>query len=146
MIKNVVIILIVVLLSGCKSTSEIYGEYYTDSSDSLHFNFKNHTYFKKLRNGKASGKFKTLILSKEKVLVVCNDMVLGRTSGTIKELANSGDSIPVGVWDGFKKLGSTVFEITISKDSSLTYRKTYTNELTQTLSEGKLIRPSANTR
>jgi hypothetical protein len=94
----------------------------------------------KLGNGSLSnGKFKILVLSSEKTLLVCNDMILKRSDGFIKEKNKAGDSVVVGTFDGYKNLGSTVFEIT-SKGETLNYRKTYTNELQKTESGGILIK------
>ncbi|MBE8724005.1 hypothetical protein C4F50_03520 [Flavobacterium sp. KB82] len=85
------------------------------------------------------GKFKTFVLSSEKILIVCNDIIWKKNSGDIKEMNKTGDSIVVGVFDGYKNLGSTIFEITL-KEKILSFRKTYVNQLQQTESEGTLIK------
>lgn len=139
--KSIIILLISFLLISCKSNSKLIGEYKANLSDSTvyYFNLSKEQYIHKKKSGGFSkGKFKTLYLNSEKILIVCNDMTWKRTDGFIKEKNNSADSIVVGVWDGFKNLGSTVFEIT-SKEKTLLYRKTYTNELQKTDSEGILV-------
>lgn len=140
--KNIIIFLISFLVISCKTNSKLIGEYQTNSSDSTYYNFNmnDKKYTQKLENGSfAKGKFKILVLSSEKTLLVCNDMILKRTDGLIREKNNAGDSVVVGTYDGYQNLGSTVFEIT-SKEEILEYRKTHANELQKTESKGILIK------
>lgn len=140
--KSIIILLISFLVISCKSNSKLIGEYQTNSSGNTEyiFNLSNKQYTQKLGNrGYAKGKFKILVLSSEKTLLVCNDMILKKIDGFIKEKENASDSISIFNLNGYKNLGSTVFEIT-SKEETLTYRKTYTNDLKKTESEGALIK------
>ncbi|URM35226.1 hypothetical protein [Flavobacterium anhuiense] len=101
---------------------------------------KSHNYSKKMASGTiAKGKFKTFVLSSEKTLIVCNDIILRKTSDDIEEMNDTGDSLVANLFNRFKNLGSTVFEIT-SKEKKLSFRKTYVNQLQQTESEGTLIK------
>ena len=139
--KSIIIFLISFLVISCKTNSKLIGEYQTNSSDSIHYNFNmnNKMYTHKLGNGSfAKGKFKIIVLSSEKTLLICNDMILKKTDGLIGMKNNDRDSVVVGNFDGYKNLGSTVFELT-SKGEILNYRKTYTNELQKTESGGVLI-------
>lgn len=140
--KCILIPLLSILIS-CKSESILTGrKYQTDSvNESIYtFDMKSHNYSKKMVSGTiGKGKFKTFVLSSEKILIVCNDMIWKKTSGDIKEMNKTGDSVVVGVFDGYKNLGSTIFEITL-KEKKLSFRKTYVNQLQQTESEGTLIK------
>lgn len=101
---------------------------------------KSHNYSKKMLSGTiGKGKFKTFVLSSEKTLIVCNDIILRKTSDDIEEMNDTGDSLVANLFNRFKNLGSTVFEIT-SKEKKLSFRKTYVNQLQQTESEGTLIK------
>lgn len=140
--KNILFLLISLLVISCKTNSKPVGEYQINLSDSTYytFNLANKKYTKKLSSGSiAKGKFKILDLSSEKKLFVCNEMILRRANGLIKETNSSGDSITIGTYSGFKNLGATVFEIT-SKNDILFYRKTHVNYLQDTESEGILIK------
>lgn len=140
--KNLTLILISFLVISCQSNSKIIGEYLTNSADSTEyiFNFKNKQYTKRLRSGSfAKGKFELLALSSEKTLLVCNDVIWKRTNDFYNEQDKDGDSIVDKFFYGYKNLGATVFEIT-SKDATLRYRKTYSNDLQKTESEGVLIK------
>lgn len=140
--KSIIFILISFLIISCRSNSKLTGDYKANLSDSTHytFNLDNKQYTHKWPNGKFSkGKFKILDLSLEKKLLVCNELILKRAGGLIKEATNSADSITIGAYIGYKNFGATVFEIT-SKEKTLLYRKTYANELQKTESEGTLIK------
>lgn len=101
---------------------------------------KSHNYSKKMLSGTiGKGKFKTFVLSSEKILIVCNNIIWKKNSGDIKGMNKTGDSVVVGVFDGYKNLGSTIFEVT-SKEKKLLFRKTYVNQLQLTESEGTLIK------
>ncbi|MCM0666553.1 hypothetical protein [Flavobacterium tyrosinilyticum] len=138
-----ILLLILPILISCKSESILTGrKYQTDSvNEGIYtFDMKSHNYSEKRVSGTiGKGKFKTFVLSPEKTLIVCNDINWGKTSGDIKEMNKTGDSVVAGVFDGYKNLGSTIFEIT-SKEKKLSFRKTYTNQLQQTESEGALIK------
>ena len=134
--------LILFLLISCKTNSKLTGKYQANLSDSTNyiFNFTNKQFTHKLQSGNlAKGKFKTLVLSSEKTLLVCNNVIFKRSGGLIKETNSTGDSITIGTFIGYKNFGATVFEITSKKDS-LSFRKTYANELQKTESEGTLIK------
>jgi len=140
--KTILLLLLTILIQSCKSEAIMNGKYQTDSvNESVYtFDMNKHNYSKELNNGTiAKGKFKTYVLSPEKTLIVFNDIILKRTSGDVKEANKAGDSITIGVFDGYKNLGSTTFEIT-SKGENLSFRKTYLNQLQQTESEGTLIK------
>jgi len=140
--KYILLLVVFILVNSCKSEAFKIGKYQTDSvnGDDFTFDMYRHTYSKKNSSGSiAKGRFKTFILSPEKTLIICNDMILKRTSGDIKEANSVDDSVVKGVLDGFKNLGSTVFEIT-SKNEILLFRKTYVNQLQKTESEGILIK------
>ena len=140
--KSIIFILISFLIISCRTNSKLIGEYQANLSDSTHyiFNLTNKQYTHKWPGGKLSkGKFKVLNLSSEKKLLVCNELVLKRGGGLIKEANGSGDSITIGAYMGYKNFGATVFEIT-STEKTLKYRKTYVNELQKTESEGTLIK------
>ncbi|MNE39125.1 hypothetical protein D3C80_1330590 [compost metagenome] len=79
------------------------------------------------------------MLSPEKTLIVCSDIIWKKTSDDIEEMNNTSDSLVAAVFNRYKNLGSTIFEIT-SKEKKLSFRKTYTNQLQQTESEGALIK------
>jgi len=143
--KTILLLLFVILIISCKSEAIMTGKYKTDSiNESVYtFDMNKHNYSIELSNGTiAKGKFKTFILSSEKTLIVFNDIILKRTGGDVKEANKAGDSIVIGVLDGYKNVGSTVFEIT-SKEEILSFRKTYVNQLQQTESEGTLIKNKA---
>lgn len=140
--KAILLLLLSILINSCKSEAIMNGKYQTDSVNEgvYTFDMNNHNYSKELKNGTiAKGKFKTFVLSSEKVLIVFNDIILKRTSGDVKEANKVGDSIVIGVFDGYKNLGSTIFEIT-SKEKKILFRKTYVNQLEKTESEGTLIK------
>jgi hypothetical protein len=127
---------------SCKSSSDLKGIYQTISSDSkvYHFDMKNKKYNIEVKNEiEREGKFKTVKLSSKKTLIICSEMILKKTNGFIKELDKNGDSIVVGVYDGYKNLGATLFEITKDVNGSLSFRKTYVNEIKNTEIEGKLV-------
>ena len=135
-------ILISFLLISCKTNSKLTGKYQANLSDSTNyiFNMTNKQFTHKLSSGTlAKGKFKTLVLSSEKKLLVCNDIVFKRSGELIKEKNSTGDSITIGTFSGYKNFGATVFEITTKKDSLL-IRKTYANKLQKTESKGILIK------
>lgn len=140
--KYILIPLLSILIS-CKSESILTGrKYQTDSVNENIFTFdmKSHKYSEKMASGSiGKGKFKTFVLSSEKILIVCNNMIWKKNSGYIKEMNKTGDSVVVGVFDGYKNLGSTIFEITL-KEKKLSFRKTYANQLQLTESEGTLIK------
>jgi hypothetical protein len=142
-VTNIIIILFLCFeIISCKPTSNLKGNYQTVSTDSLVYNFdmKNHKYQVKVNNKvKKKGKFKIVDLSSEKTLLICNEIIMKRTGGFIKELDKSGDSIVIGVYDGYKNLGPILFEITKDINQNLSFRKTYVNELEETELEGKLI-------
>lgn len=140
--KSIMILMICFLILSCKSNSKLIGEYQANISDSTHytFNFATKKYTHKWPNGTFSkGNFKILDLSSEKKLLVCNEVVLKRGGGLVKEASSSGDSITIGAYMGYKNFGATVFEIG-SKENPLLYRKTFANELQKTESEGILIK------
>lgn len=140
--KPILLLIFSILVFGCKSESNMTGKYQTDSVNGNEFTFDmyRYTYSEKMSSGSViKGRFKIFILSSKKKLIICNDMIMKRTSGDIKESSNVGDSTVVGVWDGYKNLGSTVFEVT-SKNETLLFRKTYVNQLQKTESEGVLIK------
>lgn len=89
---------------------------------------------------RGKGEFRTITLSPEVILIVCNTLQMQKTSGYIKELDQNGDSTVVGVYDGYKKLGLLTFEITSKKDGGLKYRKTFTNDLKFTEEEGLFVK------
>lgn len=140
--KYILLLLLSILIS-CKSESILTGrEYQTDSiNESIYtFDMKSHNYSKKMLSGTiAKGKFKTFVLSSEKTLIVCSDKNWRKTSDDIEEMNNIGDSLVAAMFNKYKNLGSTVFEIT-SKEKKLSIRKTYTNQLQQTEGEGVLIK------
>ncbi|KAF2081700.1 hypothetical protein [Flavobacterium sharifuzzamanii] len=140
--KYILLLLLSILIS-CKSESILTGrKYQTDSvNEGIYtFDMKSHNYSEKRVSGTiAKGKFKTFVLSSEKTLIVCSDKNWKKTSGDIKEMNKTGDSVAVGVFDGYKNLGSTIFEIT-SQGKKISFRKTYLNQLQQTESEGILIK------
>ncbi|KAF2329132.1 hypothetical protein [Flavobacterium nitrogenifigens] len=137
-----ILLLILLILISCKSESILTGRKYQTNSvnEGIYtFDMKSHNYSEKKVSGTiAKGKFKTFVLSSEKTLIVCNDMILRKTSDDIEEMNNIGDSLVAAVFNRYKNLGSTVFEIT-SKEKKLSFRKTYVNQLQQTESEGTLI-------
>lgn len=140
--KNLTLVLISFFVISCKSNSKLIGEYLTNSANGTEyiFNFKNKQYTKRLPSGSfAKGKFEILTLSSEKTLLVCNDKIWKRTDDFSNEQDKAGDSIVDKFFNGYKNLGETVFEIT-SKEANLLYRKTYTNDLQKTESEGILIK------
>ncbi|WP_428228942.1 hypothetical protein [Flavobacterium sp.] len=141
--KYILLLLLSILINSCKSESILTGrKYQTDSiNENIYtFDMKSHNYSKKMVSGTiGKGKFKTFVLSSEKILIVCNDIIWKKTDTDIKEMDKTGDSVVVGVFDGYKNLGSTIFEIT-SKEKKLLFRKTYVNQLQQTESEGALIK------
>ncbi|MNL33569.1 hypothetical protein D3C87_1554880 [compost metagenome] len=140
--KNIIILLISILVISCKSNPILTGEYQATLPDSTNytFNLSKKQFTHKWKNGKISkGRFRTLIFSSEKSQLVCNEMILKKTDGFITETNASDDSIVMGVYDGYQRLGQTVFEIT-SKGKTLLYRKTYSNQLQKTESEGVLIK------
>ena len=137
--KFLVSLFLLLLITSCKTSSNLTGEYVTNNIQYT-FNMNNHSYIQKYNNGKFSkGKFKTIMLNSEKTLIVCNDMVFKRTDGILKEMNNCRDSIAIGVFDGYKNAGATIFEITL-KDGNLLFRKTYANLLQETDGEGFLIK------
>jgi hypothetical protein len=140
--KTILLLTLTILIHSCKSDAIITGKYQTDSvNESVYtFDMNKHNYSEKMSSGTiAKGKFKTFVLSNEKTLIILNDIIYKRASGDVKEAKKTGDSIVIGVFDGYKKLGSTIFEIT-SKGENLSFRKTYLNQLQQTESEGTLIK------
>lgn len=140
--KSIIFILISFLLISCRTNSKLTGEYQANLPDSTNytFNLSAKQYTHKWPGGTFSkGKFKILDLSSEKKLLVCNELVLKRANGVIKEANGSGDSINIGTYTGYKNFGGTVFEIT-SKEKTLRYRKTYANELQKTESEGIMVK------
>lgn len=141
--KYILIPLLSILINSCKSESILIGrKYQTDSvNESIYtFDMKSHNYSKKMNSGTIEkGKFKTFVLSSEKILIVCNDIIWRKTGSDIKEMDKTGDSVVVGMLDGYKNLRSTIFEIT-SKEKKISFRKTYVNQLQQTESEGTLIK------
>lgn len=140
--KNTFFLLISFLVISCKTNSKLVGEYQINLSDSTYytFNLANKKYIKKLSSGSfAKGKFRILDLSSEKKLFVCNEIILRRANGLMKETNSSGDSITIGTFSAFKNLGATVFEITLKKDTLL-FRRTHVNQLHETENEGILIK------
>ena len=140
--KSIILILTIFLVISCSSNSKLTGEYQANLSDSTHytFNLGNKQFTHKWQSGVFSkGKFKILDLSSEKKLLVCNELIIKRGGGLIREKNSLGDSITIGTYTGYKNLGTTVFEIT-SKEKTLLYRKTYANALQKTESEGILIK------
>ncbi|RKR11237.1 hypothetical protein C8C83_2941 [Flavobacterium sp. 90] len=140
--KSIIFILISFLIISCRTNSKLRGEYQANLSDSTNytFNLSAKQYTHKWPSGKFSkGKFKILDLSSKKKLLVCNEFVLIRVNGIIKEASGSGDSINIGTYSGYKNFGATVFEIT-SKEKTLQYRKTYANDLKKTESEGVMLK------
>lgn len=140
--KSITIFLISFLVISCKTNSKLVGEYRANLSDSIYytFNFTNKQYMHKWTNGTFSkGKFKILDLSSKKKFLVCDELIYKRANGGIKETNVSGDSINVGTYFGYQKLGQTVFEIT-STEKTLLYRKTYTDKLEKTDCEGILVK------
>ncbi|MDI9312557.1 MAG: hypothetical protein QM535_20265 [Limnohabitans sp.] len=139
--KIITFILFSFLLLNCKSNSKLIGKYQANLTDSTNytFNLSNKKYTHKFHSGTVGkGKFKIIVLSSEKTLLVCNELVFKKGGGLIKETNSEGDSITVGTFNGYKNFGNTVFEITSKKDSLL-FRKTYANKLQKTESEGILI-------
>ncbi len=140
--KYILLLLLSILIS-CKSESILNArKYQTDCvNESIYtFDMKSHNYSKKMLSGTiGKGKFKTFVLSSEKTLIVCNDIILRKTSDDIEEMNDTGDSLVANLFNRFKNLGSTVFEIT-SKEKKLSFRKTYVNQLQHTESEGTLIK------
>ncbi len=127
---------------GCKSTLNFRGNYSTVSSDSLvyNFNMNNQKYTLEINNKvKRNGKFKIIELSSEKTFLICDEIMIKKTSGFEKALDISGDSIVIGVYDGYKNSGALLFEIT-KDNNNLLFRKTYLNELKTTEIIGKLVK------
>jgi hypothetical protein len=141
--KKIFLILLIYLATvNCKSNSNLKGNYQTVSIDKTvyNFNMNNKKFnFEYIDGSKRNGKFKSIILSPTKTLIICNDMILKRGGGFIKELTKNNDSTVVGVYDGYKNLGSTIFEITLKEDERLIFRKTYSTDLKITESEGEFI-------
>jgi len=141
--KYILLLLLSILMNSCKSESILTArKYQTDfvNEGIYTFDMKSHNYSEKRVSGTiGKGKFKTFVLSSEKTLIVCNDIILRKTSDDIEEMNDTGDSLVANLFNRFKNLGSTVFEIT-SKEKKLSFRKTYANQLQQTESEGILIK------
>ncbi|RZJ46460.1 MAG: hypothetical protein EOO44_22770 [Flavobacterium sp.] len=140
--KIALVLCIFSLLLSCKTNQNIKGKYKTVSSDSLVYHFDTNTgkYFSEY-NGqtKNKGTFKTTDLSFRKTLIICNEFIIKRTSDLIKEQNKDCDSITTGVSDGYKILGTTIFEITFSVDGNLKFRKTHSEQLHLTESQGTFI-------
>ncbi|MNK98922.1 hypothetical protein D3C87_1193010 [compost metagenome] len=141
--KKYILLLPLSILISCKSESILTGRKYQTYSlnkSTYTFDMKRHSYSKQMGNGTLEkGKFKTFVLSPEKTLIVCSDIIWKKTSDDIEEMNNTSDSLVAAVFNRYKNLGSTIFEIT-SKEKKLSFRKTYTNQLQQTESEGALIK------
>lgn len=138
-----ILFLLLLILNSCKSEAIMAsGQYQINSVNEGEYTFDMNTCSYSIKTGNkslAKGKFKVFVLSSEKILIVFNDIILKKTSGDVREMDKSGDSIVSHVFDGYKNVGSTIFEIT-SKQNILSFRKTYVNQLQKTESEGTLIK------
>lgn len=130
-------------MTSCKSSSTLVGVYQTSSTDSVRYSFDmdKHKFTKHfIHEHIGKGSFKTVVLSSEKTLLVCNTMIIRKNAGLIKEANAVGNSSSIGVSHGFKILGNEVFEITSKKDGTFLFRKTHTNQLQETEDEGTLVK------
>jgi hypothetical protein len=139
--KCFALLFIIVLLISCKSSKVLVGKYQIVSVNYNYiFDMNSQRYSSNNLNGNTSkGKFRIIPLSSQKMLIICNDLVFSKNADFIKELdKSSGDSINIGMYHSYKILGSTIFEIDVTNKDSLTFRKTYSNELTKTKDIGTL--------
>ncbi|WP_427873023.1 hypothetical protein [Flavobacterium sp. MMS24-S5] len=108
-----ILLLLLSSLISCKSESILTGrKYQTDSiNEGIYtFDMKSHNYSKKMVSGTiGKGKFKTFMLSSEKTLIVCNDIILRKTSDDIEEINNTGDSLVATLFNRYKNLGFDSF-------------------------------------
>ncbi|MFC4738961.1 hypothetical protein ACFO3U_03040 [Flavobacterium ponti] len=141
--RKIFLLLICTIVISCKSSFIEKGKYKINSANGSIYEFDtdNNSYtYKNLNGTKREGKFKIVHLNKEKVLLICNDLVFKKNRYPIKELNQQGDSLYIGSYSAIKNLGATIFEINICNKEKITFRKTNTNDLENSNEKGILIR------
>ncbi len=143
--KDIIAILFLLLLFGCKSNYGLTGTYKTEYKKDVVqneyiVNFTNHEYTEFYKNATcgaiySKGSFKVLKLTDKKFLLVCNNFILEKENP--EEKIDTTENSPESYFRG-RSRSKTVFELTLSKTDSLYFRKTTTNQLDKTLSKGNL--------